>query len=117
MHRPVTKYLRQARGFSKGVTAAVLAAFVSLTLQPLALAAQLPSRPGTAKAAATATDPSAQLALTLEATEAKLGELLDDFTAGRDANPRLQDLKALHQQLKSLDQAALQSFAALSNMK
>lgn len=111
MHRPVTESLRHARLFSKTITLAVLATFLSLTLQPLALAAQLPSRPGTAKATATATDPSAQLAQALEATEAKLGELIDDFTAGRDANPRLQDVKQLHQQLKALDQAALQSFA------
>lgn len=111
MHRPVTEYLRKTRGFSKLVTVVVLAAFLSLTLQPLALAANLPAAPkATAKAAATATDPAAQLAQTLEATEAKLGELIEDFTAGRDPNHRLQDVKQLHQQLKVLDQAALQSF-------
>lgn len=111
MHRPVTETLRTAR-VSKVVTAVVLAAFVSLTLQPLAIAANLPAAPkATPQATATATDPSAQLAQALEATEAKLGELINDFTAGRDTAPRLQDVKQLHQQLKTLDQAALQSFA------
>ncbi len=114
MHRPVTKYLRQARGFSKLVTVVVLAAFTSLTLQPLALAANLPVAPkAPAKATTTATDPSAQLAQTLEALEAALEALEARLTQRQDAAPQRAEVKALEMALERLDQQAQQDFEAI----
>jgi len=111
--RPATESLRQARGFSKVVTAVVLAAFVSLTLQPLALAAQLPSPPARAKVATTAADPSAQLAQTLEALEAALEALEARLTQRQDAAPQKAEVKALEIALERLDQQAQQDFEAI----
>ncbi len=114
MHRPVTKYLRQARGFSKAVTVVVLAAFLSLTLQPLVLAANLPVAPkAPAKATTTATDPSAQLAQTLEALEAALEALEARLTQRQDAAPQKAEVKALEIALERLDQQAQQEFEAI----
>ena len=93
------------------VASVVLAAFLSLTLQPLALAAQ--AAQARTPAAQAAPDTSAKLAKILEELEDKLDKLETKLTRKQQADQEKAELKALKQRLTDLDQAALDDFAKI----
>jgi len=111
MPLPLTTSLRRSTVFMRTVASVVLAAFLSLTLQPLALAAQ--AAQARTPAAQAAPDTSAKLAKILEELEDKLDKLETKLTRKQQADQEKAELKALKQRLTDLDQAALDDFAKI----
>lgn len=104
----VTESLRSASRFMRVVASFVLAAFLSLTLQPLALAAQLPSAAPAARTAPVSNE--ANLAKTLEDIEDRLEKLENKLSKKASARQEQDDIKRLRQSLDALDQQALADF-------
>src|SRR5712692_8686098 len=99
MSAPITEHLRHKHGFMKTVATLVLATFVSLSLQPLAAAAQtIKNTPAKAEP-----DSSEKLAKTLEAIEDKLDKLEQKLTKKEKADTEKAELKTLKQQLNDQD--------------
>jgi len=105
---PVTHVLRRQHGFMKSIAAVVLVAFVSLYLQPLAVAAQLPPAAPAAKPAPASNEE--KLARTLESIEDRLGKFEDRLARKEDATREKDELKRLRQNLDDLDRQALADF-------
>lgn len=105
---PVTHVLRHQHGFMKSIAAVVLVAFVSLYLQPLAIAAQLPAAAPAAKTGPASNEE--RLARTLEDIEDRLGKYEDRLARNEDASKDRDELKRLRQNLDDLDRQALADF-------
>jgi hypothetical protein len=105
---PVTHVLRRQHGFMKSIAAVVLVAFVSLYLQPLAIAAQLPPAVPVGKPAPVSNEE--RLARTLEAIEDRLGQLENRLARKEDATSDKDELKRLRKDLDEFDRHALADF-------
>lgn len=110
MHAAVTETLRK-RPILKTVSTVVLVTFLSLTLQPLAVAAQTPSK--TAPVQRPANGNSEILARTLTGIEASLARLEARLRKKEDASKEKTELKALRQNLEGLNSQALADFDAI----
>lgn len=108
---PVLRILRHQSGILKSIATLVLVAFVSLCLQPLALAAQLPATIPAAKPAPASND--ANLAKTLEDLEDLLDKFERKLSKKEDATKDKDELKRLRQNLDVLDQQALTDFESI----
>ncbi len=108
---PVLRILRHQSGILKSIATLVLVAFVSLCLQPLALAAQLPATVPAAKPAPASND--ANLAKTLEDLEDRLDKFERKLSRKEAAQPEQDDIKRLRQNLDVLDQQALTDFESI----
>ncbi|MBI5782341.1 MAG: hypothetical protein HZA69_01205, partial [Gammaproteobacteria bacterium] len=108
MNQPAIGHLRRARLFLKTTVVVVTVAFLGLTLQPLALAANLPAAP---KAAAPRPASNEEkLAKTLEDVEDRLEKLEAKLSKKETAKPEQADLKVLRQELDGLDRTAMEDF-------
>ncbi len=105
---PVLRSLRHQSGFLKSIATLVLVAFVSLCLQPLALAANLPASPKAPTPRATTNDEN--LAKTLEEVEDRLDKFEHKLSRKEDATKDKDELKRLRQNLDALDQQAIADF-------
>jgi hypothetical protein len=103
---PPTEALRHGSGFLKTTAAVVIVAFLSLTLQPLAIAVQLPDSNTPAKPQSN----EEKLAKTLETIEERLEKLETKLTKKQDAKQEKDDLKRLRQSLDDLDRQAITDF-------
>jgi len=107
---PTLGYLRRARYFLKAVAVTVTVAFLGLTLQPLAVAANLPAQnPPDARAATN----DEKLARTLEDIGQRLAKLEEKLDRKLDAKSEKDDLKRLRTELDTLDRQALADFDAI----
>lgn len=105
---PVLRSLRRQSGFLKSIATLVLVAFVSLCLQPLAIAANLPAAPKAPIPRATTNDEN--LAKTLEEVEDRLDKFERKLSSKEDATKDKDELKRLRQNLDTLDRQALADF-------
>lgn len=103
---PPTEALRHRSGVLKTTATLVLVAFLSLTLQPLAIAVQLPDTTTPAKPQSN----EEKLAKTLETLEARLEQLETKLTKKQDARQEKDDLKRLRLTLDDLDRQAITDF-------
>jgi len=107
---PTLGYLRRARYFLKAVAVTVTVAFLGLTLQPLAVAANLPAQnPPDARAATN----DEKLARTLEDIEQRLAKLEEKLDKKLDAKSEEDELRRLRAELDTLDRKALADFDAI----
>ncbi len=104
---PPTEALRHGSGFLKTTAVVVIVAFLSLTLQPLAIAVQLPD---TAAATARPQSNEEKLAKTLETLEERLEKLETKLTKKLDTRQEKDDLKRLRLSLDDLDRQAIADF-------
>ncbi len=111
MNLPTLRHLRRARLFLKATAVVVTVAFLGLTLQPLALAARLPS----AVAPSVKTPPTSEeiLSRTLENIEAQLARLETKLNQRLDATTEKAKLKTMRQELHALDKQARTNFDAI----
>ncbi len=105
---PVLRSLRHRSGFLKSIAALVLVAFVSLCLQPLALAANLPAAPKAPTPRAPTNDEN--LSKTLDDLEHRLDKFERKLSRKEDATKDKDELKRLRQNLDTLDQQAISDF-------
>lgn len=109
-NKPALTRLRRTRLFLKSTTVLVLVAFLGLTLQPLAIAVQLPA----AKKSSGPTDRPAsdeeQLAANLEKIETRLSKMEEKLAKRENAFQDISELKSLHKELEALDKKALDNF-------
>jgi hypothetical protein len=109
--RIARKPLRRNRPFLKATATIVTAAFLGLTLQPLAVAAGLPDRqPRHAAATPPAPTDAERLSQTLERVERHLDKLHDKLNKRQDIAPEHKELKALRTEINLLDRQALADF-------
>ncbi len=101
----VTGDPRSASCCMRVIASAVLAAFLSLTLQPLALAANLPAAPKAPAPRAASNDE--KLAKTLEDIEDQLEKLEKKLTQKADTQKEKDELRSLRQSLDILDRLAI----------
>lgn len=104
-----TEQLRRIPGFLRAVSWVVLVAFLSLTLQPLAIAASQPSP--TAVRADEADE--AKLEETLEKVESTLERIETKTARGEDTKGETEELKAMRQDIDAFDNLVRQNFAAI----
>ncbi len=105
---PVYHILRHEQGFLKSIATVVLVAFVSLCLQPLALAAQLPAAAPAHKQAPSSNDE--KLTKTIDDIEDRLDKLETRLTRNEDATKDKDELKRLRKDLDEQDQQAMADF-------
>lgn len=110
MASPALGHLRKAHLFLKATAVVVTVAFLGLTLQPLAMAANLPA-PATAAPRTLTNDE--KLAQTLDAVEKHLEGLEARLAKKEDATRESSELTALRRQLNTLDTQALADFDAI----
>ncbi|MBI3546323.1 MAG: hypothetical protein HY081_06980 [Gammaproteobacteria bacterium] len=108
MSLPAIENLRRARVFLKSTAVLVTVAFLGLTLQPLAMAANLPTAPKAQTPAPTSNDE--KLAKTLEKVEDRLEKLEAKLTKKETTSSEQNELKVLRQDLDGLDQKAIEDF-------
>ncbi|MBI5783111.1 MAG: hypothetical protein HZA69_05175 [Gammaproteobacteria bacterium] len=111
MSRPATSGLRRHRWFLKTTAVFVTVAFLGLTLQPLAIAARLPSK--AAPAAKTERSNEEKLAKHLDTIEERLEKLERKLDRREDASREKQELKTLRQDLEAMDEQAIKDFDAI----
>ncbi|MHB1142348.1 MAG: transglutaminase-like domain-containing protein [Sulfuricaulis sp.] len=111
MNLPTLGHLRRARLFLKATTVVVTVAFLGLYLQPLALAARLPS----AAASSVKTPPTSEemLSRALEDIEDQLTQLETKLDRRVDAAAEKAGLKTMRQELDALDKQARVNFDAI----
>ncbi len=100
--------LRRRQRFLKTVACFVTVAFLGLTLQPLALAANLPAKPN-----ATETQPPSneeKLSKHIETIEARLEQLEVKLDKKQDSAKEQAEIKILRPELDALDQQAIIDF-------
>lgn len=105
--RPLLASLRRRQLWLKSIAVVVTVAFLGLTLQPLALAAQLPSRAPTKTAAPSNEE---KLAKALEAVEQRLDQL---HTKLSTEDKGAQAESALRSDINTLDQTARQGLSEI----
>lgn len=108
MDLPAIGHLRKARLFLKATAVLVTVAFLGLYLEPLALAAQLPTQ--AAAPAVRAPSEAERLAQTIDGIEARLEKLEGKLARHEDTAKEKQELKILRTELEGLDQKAIQDF-------
>jgi hypothetical protein len=111
MGLPAIAGLRRARWFLKTTAIVVTVSFLGLYLQPLALAARLPS----AAASSVKIPPTSEevLSRTLEKIEAQLAQLENKLDRRLDATTEKAKLKTMRQELDALDKQARANFDAI----
>ena len=115
MQQP-TESLRHATGFMQTVAATVIVAFLGLTLQPLALAANAPTPPApAAHRTLVAAPPSNEerLSSTIDDIEDHLDQLDQKLSKKAPADREKNELKALRLALTTQDQQALDDFSQI----
>jgi hypothetical protein len=109
-HAGVCTFASRHRYALKGIASVVTAAFLLLTLQPLAIAAnQAPAVPATPRVRTN----YEKLARHIESIETKLGQLEGKLNKKEDATKEKGELKTLRQDLDTLDIQALADFDAI----
>ncbi len=111
MSQPATAGLRRCRWFLKTTAVFVAVAFLGLTLQPLALAARLPSK--AAPVAKTERSNEEKLAKHLDTIEERLEKFERKLDRREDASREKQELKTLRQDLEAMDEQAIKNFEAI----
>jgi hypothetical protein len=110
MGLPAIAGLRRARWFLKTTAIVVTVSFLGLTLQPLAIAAQLPAAKASARSIDRAPSDEERLTATLEGIETRLTWLEDNLAKRQDTAKDFSELKILRTELNALDRKALDNF-------
>lgn len=105
-----TESLRRHHLFLKSVAVIVTTAFLGLTLQPLAIAAKLPSAPPKTPVSAAPPSNEARLSRELDAIQTHLDRLDTKITKHQDTTTERKELKALRADLDQRDREALADF-------
>lgn len=111
MSRPATSGLRRHHRFLKTTAVVVAVAFLGLTLQPLAIAARLPSKAAPAPKHERSNEE--KLSKHLETVEDRLEKLERKLDRREDASREKQELKTLRQDLEAMDEQAIKDFEAI----
>jgi hypothetical protein len=109
--QPVTAAFRRHRLLLKSIASVVTAAFLLLSLQPLAVAADLTARRPSPPPAPTDAE---RLSQTLEHIERHLDKLHTKLSRKQDISPEHKELKALRDEVNVLDRRALADFDAIA---
>jgi hypothetical protein len=110
MGLPAIAGLRRARWFLKATAIVVTVSFLGLTLQPLAIAAQLPAANASARSIDRTPSDEERLTATLEGIETRLTRLEDRLAKRQDTAKDFSELKILRTELNALDRKALDNF-------
>ncbi len=108
--KPALTQLRRARLFLKSTTVLVLVAFLGLTLQPLAIAVQLPPDKKSSAPINRPLSDEEQLSANLEKIESRLSKMEQKLAKRENASQDISELKNLHKDLETLDQKTLDNF-------